>query len=81
MSENDNIIKQIGKIDAEILAQPNNANLYYERGKLHWKVGSRAEAITDFNTSVSLNPLSPAKSWLEMANEIMDFYNTDLYNP
>ena len=51
------------------------------RGKLYWKCGRRAEAITDFNSAVALDPQSPAGAYLDMTTDIMDFYNTDLYNP
>lgn len=81
MDKKAEISGSLEKYDAEIASNPENAGLYYERGKLHWKLGHRAEAITDFNTAVSLDPASPAKSHLEMLTDIMDFYNTDLYNP
>lgn len=72
---------KVAEISALILKNPSSADLYFQRGKLHWKAGRKAEAMTDFNTALSIDPASPAKAYLDMANEIMDFYNTDLYNP
>lgn len=77
----DNIKAQILSLDKQIVLYPDNSSNYFERGKLYWKKGDKAKAMTDFNTAISLDPSSPAKSYLDMANEIMSFYNTDLYNP
>lgn len=76
-----NIESEIKDLTEKIAQYPENDALYYERGKLYWKGGKRAEAITDFNTAIANNPQSPAAEYLNMVNEIMDFYNTDLYNP
>ncbi|MFG6385931.1 MAG: hypothetical protein K1V80_05615 [Muribaculaceae bacterium] len=76
-----NIENRIKQLSEEIVKSPQDDALYYERGKLYWKAGMRAEAITDFNQAVSLNAGSPAADYLKMVNEILDFYNTDLYNP
>lgn len=74
MSEIENLSQQIAK-------NPDNASLLFERGKLYWKNGRKAAAMTDFNAAITLDPQSNARQWLEMANDIMDFYNSDLYNP
>lgn len=66
-----NSIKQCG----------NNDQLYFERGKLHWKMGNKPFAITDYEHAVSINPNSPAKIALENARDIISFFNPDIYNP
>lgn len=77
-----NILKNdIRELTAKIAEKPDNPLLLFERGKAYWKLGEKAKAMTDFNAALSLDPESPAKQYLEMANDIMDFYNTDLYNP
>ncbi len=81
MNMNDTITAKIAELTAEIAANPADASLLYERGKLYWRKSMRAEAITDFNMAVELDPDSPARIRLEMTNEIMDFYNPDLLNP
>ncbi|MDO4318957.1 MAG: tetratricopeptide repeat protein [Bacteroidales bacterium] len=57
------------------------ADLYYNRGLLYWRLGKRGDAMSDYNRAVALDPASPAAQALTMAQDIMDFYNTDLYNP
>ena len=37
-------------------------------------------AINNYLQAVHLNPESPAQQALEIANEILDFYNKDMYN-
>ena len=81
MDKNEDIKAQIKRLDNALCGDPGNADLYFERGKLLWKIGNRGGAITDFNMAVGLDPASGAQAYLEMANSIMDFYNTDLYNP
>lgn len=77
----DDIKKQIAAITAMIEQTGPTADLYYRRGKLYWRLGQRAAAITDFNEAVAIDPVSPAAAYIAMTGDIMDFYNTDLYNP
>ena len=72
---------EIDFLTLQINGNPRNDDLYFRRGKLYWRLDNRGAAITDFNTAISLNPNSSAKAYLKMANDILDFYNTDLYNP
>ena len=81
MHDKENIEFELKRLDKEIQQTPDCSALYFERGKLRWKLGRKAEAMTDYNIALSLDPHSSAKSYLDMANDIMDFYNTDLYNP
>lgn len=78
--QNTDINGLIASLTAGIQVNPT-AEQYYSRGKLYWKAGKRGEAMTDFNAAIALDPNSPAAAYLAMANDIMDFYNTDLYNP
>ena len=81
MTNPDDILAQIDVLTQAIATNPDAPTLYFERGKLYWKIGNRAGAITDYNTAISLDPSSPARAHLDMANDILNFYNTDLYNP
>ena len=79
--QNPELESRIKDLSGAIDAGRPTAELHYRRGKLYWKAGKRAEAMTDFNAAVALDPFSPAAVYLKMACDIMDFYNTDLYNP
>lgn len=67
---------------SEIIAgNASNEEAYIERGLLYWGANKRALAINDYHAAIALNPDSKARLALQSANEILDFYNKDLYNP
>lgn len=70
----------IEAIDREISENPG-ADAFYRRGRLYWKLGRNGEAISDYERASALDPGSPAVEALKLARDVMDFYNTDLYNP
>ena len=80
MEEKSDIQAQIEALDA-VIAREATAEAYYQRGRLHWRAGNRGAAMSGYNRAVALDPDSPAAEALKLCNEIMDFYNTDLYNP
>ncbi len=55
--------------------------LYYLLGNAWRKKGNWQMAINNYLEAVRLNPDSPAAGALEIANNILDYYNKDLYNP
>ena len=57
------------------------AELYFERGKLHWREGDRAAATSDYLKAAELDPESPAVQALDHARDIEAFFNPDLLNP
>ena len=64
-----------------IEADAYNDQLYFLRGKLHWRLGNRSQAITDYEHAVAINPQSPARIALDNARDVISFFNPDLYNP
>ena len=77
---NSDIETAIKKLSDIIDTNPTADN-YYTRGKYYWKLGNKSKAISDFNHAVQIDPQSPAAIYLKMSNDVMDFYNTDLYPP
>ena len=70
------------QLSKAIKADPQNAEAYFFRGKVHWQNANHTAAMSDFHKTLSINPRhNQAKILLEMANEIMGFRNPDLYNP
>ena len=59
---------------------PMDDTLYYLLGNAWRKKGNWQMAINNYLLAVHLNPESPAKQALDIANEILDFYNKDMYN-
>lgn len=68
-------------LDQMILDSPDDDKLFFERGKLHWRTGDRAKAMGDYAKAKSINPDSPASRALELAYDVANFFNPDLYNP
>lgn len=81
MDRNKDIEAQIAALTSQIADNQADAELLFQRGKLWWRLGRRAEAITDFNSATAIDPASPAKDYLDIVNDILDFYNTDQWNP
>ena len=68
-------------LNNEITQSQNNDKLYFTRGKLHWRLGNKTQAITDYEHAVDINPDSPARIALDNARDVIAFFNPDLYNP
>jgi len=57
-----------------------DSELFYLLGNAHRKKGDWQQAINNYLEAVALDPASPAQRALDIANEILDFYNKDMYN-
>lgn len=62
-------------------ANPRDDEALTMRGMKHWSRGDRAAAINDYLAAIDINPDSRAVMALKATNEILDYYNKDLYNP
>lgn len=73
---------KLAEATAMLSAMPDDdAWTAYMLGRIAWKQGRKGDAITLYERAKSLDPASEAVIALEQAREIMNFYNTDLYNP
>ena len=54
--------------------------LFYLLGNAWRKKGNWQMAMNNYLEAVHLNPESPAAQALEIANEILAFFNKDMYN-
>ena len=54
--------------------------IYYLLGNAWRKKGNWQMAMNNYLEAVHINPESPAARALDIANEILDFYNKDMYN-
>ncbi len=68
-------------IDEEVqkLSTPS-AMLYYLQGKLFMKKSDWGNAISNFLKAEELDPNGPARQCRLMLNDIMAFYNKDMFN-
>lgn len=75
------ISEAINLITETINNEPLNDDAWFWRGKLHWRIGNRKQAINDYSKAIEINPDSPARRAIEMAQDIDDFFNPDIFNP
>ena len=89
MYESNDIKKQIeeGKIDTalctldRLLSQDaTNDVLYYLKGNAYRKKGNWQLAMENYLEAIDINPNSPAAEAFAMLEDIMNFYNKDMYN-
>ena len=53
---------------------------YYILGNAYRKKGDWQGAINNYLLAMDINPQSPASQAYEMANDILNFFNKDMYN-
>ena len=74
----DEAIARISQFRAE--GGPMDDRLFYLLGNAWRKKGDWQQAINNYLEAIHLNPDSPAAQALDIANEILAFYNKDMYN-
>ena len=50
------ISEAINLINDTLDSEPQNEAAWFWRGKLHWRMGNRRQAINDYTKAVDLNP-------------------------
>ena len=68
-------------LDEHLNANPTDDDAFFLKGNAYSKIGDWKNAIKNYCEASGLNPDSPAVEACKQINEIMDFYNHDLYNP
>lgn len=73
---------EIARLTAALEISPDDASLYAERGKLHFRAHDFGSALNDFNRVLSLDEKNiEIKQYVKMINEILDYRYKDIYNP
>lgn len=73
--------KAIAEAKNYISSQPEDLDFaYYILGNAYRKIGDWQGAINNYLEAIAINPESPAKQAYDMANDILDFFNKDMYN-
>ena len=69
------------RLDEFLALYPDCDEAFTIRGLKNWSINKRREAINDYLTALKINPESRARTALDYANSILDFYSKDLLNP
>lgn len=73
--------ERLKTLDERISVNPRDEEAFMERGKIYWARGERRLAINDYLKAIDINPQSKARHLLEQVQDILSFFNKDLYNP
>lgn len=76
-----NIPEALKLADELVKAHPDNDLALYTRGKIYWRSGRQAEAITDYTAASKIDPAGRGAIALEQARQVLDYFNPDLINP
>ena len=71
-------IQQLDENTANKLSRQRRS--YYLRGNAYRKQGNWQQALNNYQYAIDLNPESPAQHAYQMAMDILNFYNKDMYN-
>ena len=73
--------KAIAEAEKYISSSSDNLDFaYYILGNAYRKKGDWQGAINNYLQAMAINPESPAKQAYDMANDILNFFNKDMYN-
>lgn len=73
---------QIATLTALLGAHPDDAGLYVERGKWHYRLNAWGDALNDFNRALAIDPgHCEARQFAGMVQEILEYRYKDIYNP
>lgn len=79
--EHNKIDEALKSLDNHVAMHPEDAEGWYLRGKVRWRLGDQSGALSDYGHAADLNPEGPGKTALEHTRAIVDFFNPDLLNP
>ena len=77
----DGFVEEAVAAARESMGGDNDAQLLYLMGNAYMKQGLRKEAMNAYRKAAEINPEGPAVAAGRMIDQIMAFYNKDLYNP
>lgn len=66
-------------LNTRLEKETQNDELLYLRGNAYFKSGNWQAAIENYLEAQAINPAGPASEALKMANNILNFYNKDIY--
>lgn len=73
--------ESITVLNAYLSEHPDDDEALTLRGMKHWGAGRRALALNDYLAAININPDSKAKEAYKASLQILEYRNTDLYNP
>jgi len=75
------MVAAIEELTARMAREGATEALLIERGKRYWQLRDVPHCFADYDAAIALNSESPAVHLRQMCEEILAFYNKDMYNP
>lgn len=72
-------IKELNSLIEDSTFEPKD-EVYYLRGNAYRKHGDWQQALNNYQLAIDLNPDSPAATARQMVVDILNFYDTRVYN-
>lgn len=69
------------QLDAAIEIDRGDDELLFLRGNVYRKQNQWKQSLDDYCSAVEINPSSPAAFAYDAVQQILEFYNKDMYNP
>ena len=70
----------LAMIEVALAHEGDDARMLFLKGRAMMKVSRWGDAISCFLKAETLDPNGPARESRMMLNDILDFYNKDMYN-
>ena len=71
--------EEVLKVTQSCLSKGADDEIYYLRGNAFMRLQNWQGAIECYLEALALNPESPARETMQMAEDILNFYNKDIY--
>ena len=80
-SESEQVIAAVDQMVGACTDRAVMAQAYYLRGNAYRQLGDMRQALNSYLESMELEPDGPAAQAYRTIQEILNFYDHDLYNP
>ena len=80
-SESEQVVTAVDELLRHSTDKNTIAQAYYFRGNAYRQQGNMRQAMNSYLESMELDPDGPAAQAYRAIQEILNFYNHDLYNP
>lgn len=69
------------QLNAALESNMGDDELFFMRGNIYRKQNLWKQSLDDYCSAVEINPSSPAAFAYDAVQQILEFYNKDMYNP
>lgn len=69
------------QLNAALESNMDDDELFFMRGNVYRKQNQWKQSLDDYCSAVEINPSSPAAFAYDAVQQILEFYNKDMYNP